>query len=514
MLLLLLLLRLLSLLTRFDEDADGASLGPGPLPLEDPPVPPPAVATMEEAPAAHDAAQHPVGGAEPDDGVQYALGRLVPRRPQLPPGARYVTPFPGLGRLYRLLQQLDRERRHEVLAKRFSQDQRLILERWIMCQRQCGCNHAPLASSMDPAVPLAVAITGKDPGGRVGRRRKQTCTRELATADPWRKRRVSLSSVPVSFDATVKESASRARGVVVHHRRGRILYSAVVLFERLELRTREVADLAVATRFRDALLAAKTRLSVEPWTRTEGYHDSASLSSDATVDLICKVVPALLLATLQQYGLDHSRDLGLYLRACTPARQWIGATLWGPVFRLDRGLDVGLRGWQLMRAARGSGPPITAKEMDETWAKTRQAHMDVWASAGRNRTEVMLCLSRLEERSAKRRELRLAAVNARQMAATARQLALTAAATRRFVVAGSRVEIQISKLLDVWAASLARESALRKASELRCVGPQTPVALRRTCCRLLVPTTRNGQLNRFVRQRPRSRRKARCSAHT
>eukprot|EP00747_Dinoflagellata_sp_TGD_P069722 gnl/TRDRNA2_/TRDRNA2_156254_c1_seq1.p1 gnl/TRDRNA2_/TRDRNA2_156254_c1~~gnl/TRDRNA2_/TRDRNA2_156254_c1_seq1.p1 ORF type:complete len:273 (+),score=47.56 gnl/TRDRNA2_/TRDRNA2_156254_c1_seq1:2-820(+) len=195
--------------------------------------------------------------------------------------------------------------------------------------------------------------------------------------------------------------------------------------------------------------------------------------------------------SLEVHGLDATRDLGLYLRVSTPAKQWIGASLCGPVFHLVKGrsLEEGLLGWRLMCAARGSSAPTDPEESAATWERTKRAHVCLWQAAGRDPATLERRLSMLEQRGAKHQErlIRRCALRVRHLSkiqerAHALQAARAAAAEKK----AARTEARLGKLLKAWSASLLRAAAAGQRKLQAKANKKTAMtAIKRGGCRVM-----------------------------
>eukprot|EP00931_Biecheleriopsis_adriatica_P058693 TRINITY_DN35010_c0_g1_i1.p1 TRINITY_DN35010_c0_g1~~TRINITY_DN35010_c0_g1_i1.p1 ORF type:complete len:374 (+),score=93.55 TRINITY_DN35010_c0_g1_i1:243-1364(+) len=319
-----------------------------------------------------------------------------------------------LQKLHSLLQQLDRSRREDIIRCEFTQEQRLALERWIL-------QRSPVASAQ-----RAPQVQASRPW--------RLCSTRSSGGKCWGTPELQLKA----------SGGETLRGVTTHRRAGRTLHSAVVHVERLELRTREVQDMVTAIEFRAALLAVKDEISAELSRRR-------MCGSEEDEELAAQLLARKVSATLADRGLDADRDLGLYFRATTPARQWIGTTLCGPVFHL-RSLEAGLQGWQQMQRARGVLTPGNEQDLDHTWAQARQAHLDLLETAGRRRADAERRLDMLEHRGVAKRKALLQRWSFRER----RRVALEAARKERLQASAARkrqrVEACIRRLLSILGA--------------------------------------------------------------
>ncbi|CAE8635807.1 unnamed protein product [Polarella glacialis] len=302
-----------------------------------------------------------------------------------------------LQKLHLLLQKLDRSRRQEIILNLFTQEQRLELTRWMLerraatAQPEAGTGTGTASTIPDrPGVLCGHANTRSD---RVADR-----VQKIRTSGLGKRGALGRGFKQARLPRSTGMQSQGMRGIATHRRSDRTLYSAVVHVERLELRTREVESKELAARFRAILVSIKEEISSElgKW-RASTQEAECELEEACAQKLVRSVATAL-----TKHGLDADRDLGLYFRASTPARQWIGTTLCGPVFHL-RNLETGLKGWRMMQQARGANTPDSPQDLDETWARFRRAHLDLWESAGR-KAGVAQRLDVLERRASGRRE--------------------------------------------------------------------------------------------------------------
>eukprot|EP00933_Yihiella_yeosuensis_P054880 TRINITY_DN53464_c0_g1_i1.p1 TRINITY_DN53464_c0_g1~~TRINITY_DN53464_c0_g1_i1.p1 ORF type:complete len:435 (-),score=74.18 TRINITY_DN53464_c0_g1_i1:21-1325(-) len=357
-----------------------------------------------------------------------------------------------LEKLHELLQQIDRSRRQEIIRSQFSQEQRLVLEKWILERR---------GSEMPGANPVPEVHVPRKPIHR----KKEGFKHSLYT-QPSK----GLSSKKQSMKAQLfcedclKQDVHR--GISTHRRRARILHSAVVHVERLEMRTREVESKALAQKFRQALLEIKQEVSSEFCAQSQRAAERFCADrGSAEFEAFAQKLRAVVQAVLGRKGLDADEDLGLYFRVTTPARQWIGTTLCGPVFHL-RNLWSGLKGWKLMQEARGVAAPDSPDQLADTWVRFRQAHLDLWEHVGRCRAETARRLDVLVQRNAGHRQCllqRWQLRDRRRQAAHQRAKVLNDGRAARLEATRARVraktEARLQRLLACWSTRI----AIRKA---------------------------------------------------
>eukprot|EP00929_Paragymnodinium_shiwhaense_P079315 TRINITY_DN41287_c0_g1_i1.p1 TRINITY_DN41287_c0_g1~~TRINITY_DN41287_c0_g1_i1.p1 ORF type:complete len:488 (+),score=87.67 TRINITY_DN41287_c0_g1_i1:268-1731(+) len=373
-------------------------------------------------------------------------------------------------RLHALMQRLVRERRQEVIRTQFTQEQRLLLENWIISNWKA-----------EPKM------------RQQGRKRSEKGNVQLDKPERRDAVKPSRRGVVGKTIAATGVNGS-TRGVIRQCRKGVIKYYAVALCERLELRTREVESSALAVRFRLVLLDLKVELGGVLQHALQKYLQGKTASVDlAAAELLPHVVRAASRCA-SLHLLDADLDLGLRFRLSLPSRCHVGLTsLNGPVFRLSRGLFRGLLGWCEVQAARFLGD-AAADTAARPWLAVREAFVRVWESAGRDAATLRRHLREAEAAAVSRRSLkRSAAEEAQKKAAVVQDHAAGksaskkvrhAAAVQHSANTSDKVERQISSLLKKWAAELVQKEGkpmvrakrrrqqqqLRQYSAARCVG--------------------------------------------
>lgn len=259
---------------------------------------------------------------------------LVPgprKRPRMLPKTREKRMQCPEAQLYRLLRRLRPERRRH-LAERFSQAQRLALERWIL-DGGLACQSGGGARS---PTPLGRATEGSK-ALRRGRR-------------------------------------GPGRGVHCRVHGGRQLYRAAATVGPFHVASRYDADLTTAERFRDVLHGVARRV--------------AEATSDSEVE---RSFRAALADEPRKWGLNGCEDMCLCFTVSVSAKHWVGRPLVTPRFALTK-LEEGLRAWRKLRQARalvGNGPMNRYSQkrlpnLDAAWQPLSQAFLDAWALAGRS----------------------------------------------------------------------------------------------------------------------------------
>mmetsp|Transcript_5285 Transcript_5285/g.10757 ORF Transcript_5285/g.10757 Transcript_5285/m.10757 type:complete len:469 (-) Transcript_5285:7-1413(-) len=260
--------------------------------------------------------------------------------------------------LYKLLKSLPSERRRMLIAKKFSESQRLALERWILSEhakREVGGRQSPGGTGRSQAAS----------SGRLARRSR-------------------------SASATARQPQSGIRGVHSFLKAGQRWYRASAVAGPFALRTLYSRDLAAILRYQDVLFGICRRVSRCSAGRVEAAFRAAFLEE-----------PRL-------HGFDSPADLGLRFMAIVPAKYWVGQPLKTPSFTVE-GLEVGLSAWRRLSDARkhvyhGKANAYTIlrrhspDELAEAWSQLREVYIDVWAEAGQSSRDVAKRLTVLEDK--------------------------------------------------------------------------------------------------------------------
>ncbi|OLQ12065.1 hypothetical protein AK812_SmicGene4043 [Symbiodinium microadriaticum] len=318
--------------------------------------------------------------------------------------------------LYLLLQKLEKPRRQRMLSVIFTQAQRLEMERWLLDRR-------PVVEA--PAAP-------RRPAQRGGRAQRQTSLRGKRSR------------------CSKKHAKTSTPGVVSRRRNGHWRHFAVVVVQRLELRSKEVDCHRRALQFHAALVAIKQEIGAEL-----ALGRLTALPGAVGDEALAALILGKVTAVLANFNLDADRDMGLNFRAVAPV---IGTTLCGPVFH-PRSFGAGIAGWRYLQLARGecSGRSMNLKEEQEVWARCRQVVSDIWEYAGRRMQDSAKRLDALEQKQTSRREETLCRKRKTQRA--------TQEVSRQ-----ERREARIAKILATWTRLERlyprRRTAMSSAKEL------------------------------------------------
>jgi len=265
-----------------------------------------------------------------------------------------------------LLQKLDRESRRDIIACRFSQQQRLALEQWMKASKPSLVNAGAAGNVRAPCATGAAVEVKAKPG--------------IAT------KRCKAQREADSVSASLRNRRSRGLrdttriGVARHQTRHGTSYSAVVHIRSLEMRTRQVYEKDLAVRFRQSLLEVKEHLAtqldgIQCDTAAAGQEPSEQVA--ACAQALATKLPSTLRQVLSRHGLQEP-DVGLYMRA-TVARSWFGVSLCGPAFRCDKHFEAGMAGWkQLLQAEEAAKLGSEAE-----WPAVREAYLAAWKAFGR-----------------------------------------------------------------------------------------------------------------------------------
>jgi len=281
--------------------------------------------------------------------------------------------------IYELLKRLPADQRRSMLARRFTQCQRLALERWIVLNHDGGSAR----NSIPKEFPNPSA-KGVREDLNCSKRRDRT-THYTAVCDDI------LDVAPVIRS----RSKSRLHGIHSCQRGGRPLYCASIIAGPFLISTKFGRDLPLVLRFREVLLAIQVRLAsvanrVGMPSKIEAEFRAALVEEPAT------------------QGLDPIADMGLRFVALVAAKYWVGNTLRTPRFRVSN-LDHGVQAWLRLNEARAlifQGRTNrftilrrhTPLQLSAAWARLRETYIDVWVQAGCSRETVVARLCNLEKR--------------------------------------------------------------------------------------------------------------------
>eukprot|EP00746_Dinoflagellata_sp_MGD_P138813 gnl/MRDRNA2_/MRDRNA2_72391_c0_seq1.p1 gnl/MRDRNA2_/MRDRNA2_72391_c0~~gnl/MRDRNA2_/MRDRNA2_72391_c0_seq1.p1 ORF type:complete len:663 (+),score=142.29 gnl/MRDRNA2_/MRDRNA2_72391_c0_seq1:166-2154(+) len=361
----------------------------------------------------------------------------------------------AVARLYKLLQQICPEKRRAVLSQKFSEAQRLALEKWILSQqlskraadsemdaqdiKQVHCQTArsgaleeTLAGSNQNCVhSLELVGSIESPGcvgsevkGVVGQNQKST-KREKSWCRPGKKIKYAQrhshdpeerehqcnqerplresskalqqpTSAARSFNACKKSGRvgrAKVRGISSHCVHGCVRYTAKISCGMIRLFTREVQDLGLAVEFLMILCSIRQHVM-----------KSCSMQSDDKQGNAFEVgLREAIHSVLQQHHvMEH--DLGLRFHVVIPTQRWLGTKLVTPTFRLVD-LDCGLWAWRQLRDARGQikqGNHIAAlrspEGLQQTWARVRETFLCVLDRLGHCKSRGAEWLTAREEK--------------------------------------------------------------------------------------------------------------------
>eukprot|EP00930_Biecheleria_cincta_P072954 TRINITY_DN60302_c0_g1_i1.p1 TRINITY_DN60302_c0_g1~~TRINITY_DN60302_c0_g1_i1.p1 ORF type:complete len:496 (-),score=78.29 TRINITY_DN60302_c0_g1_i1:204-1691(-) len=302
--------------------------------------------------------------------------------------------------LHKSLRCLDVKLRRSVLATRFTQAQRLALERW-MLTRPRGHKVAGKRNNVDTArqhLPIKRVMEKDKP-----------CPEETAERK-CKSHRVSSASL-----YKTEHGLEHVPGLIVHPGHGHCkecYYSAIVTIGRIRLLTKEHRSLQVVRSFHTALTAFKKRMeSVRPVAFEDSFRE-------------------VLTTCLREHGLE-ARAMGLRFCVCLAAL-WLPRPLITPPFKAEgEAMDAGLRAWRRLGDARGlvlqRGSVLQVLSPDEiaaAWGRVRAAYLDIVSEvaageepqAFKQREAAFARLRALEAAQGSQREKQLERWNSRQMA--------------------------------------------------------------------------------------------------
>jgi len=280
-------------------------------------------------------------------------------------------------RLYRLLRRVAPTVRRGLLLRKFTESQRLALERWILTWRPSSAAESK-AKSNGSLRPFA---------GPEGTRSRAKVRKVLAK--------------------------SGVRGIESHFRGGRLLYRASATAGPFRLQTGYVADLSDARRLLEVVLSISARVGGAASSASSG--DDGRGGSGPYPDACSELgVEARFRAALAEepraHGLDASTARQLRFFAVIPARVWVGAPLKTPCRKIEDGLEAGLSAWRRLSAAAnatlacssdGRAPAGHRRSVPSgcssvAWARLRGACLETWGEAGFRPQRIVARLRRLE----------------------------------------------------------------------------------------------------------------------
>lgn len=213
----------------------------------------------------------------------------------------------------------------------------------------------------------------------------------------------SSSAVRASASA---RSQSGIYGIQCLARPGRTLYRAKVIVGPFHLISDYHRDLAEVQRRLDVLLRVRSNVG-------------GDVRSGASIRLIEGSFRDAVATEASRAAAGDGIRWRFQFFCSVPAKMWVGRALTTPCFILTagcdtasgRGLEAGLRAWRRLQDARGlvvQGNRFTMacrhdpEEFVASWARLRQAYIDIWAEAGRCPQQTCARLSRLEAERAAR----------------------------------------------------------------------------------------------------------------
>jgi len=293
--------------------------------------------------------------------------------------------------LYRLLKRIPPEARSAALARCFSQQQRLSLERWILAQRSLPSNlraEQPRFVWHAPAGTAVATARGKRQMNRnnVGSRTFLGGAHATGTSPP----------------------SSVSNGIPMRVIAGRTSYSARAFAGPFSLFAKSAGNLAEASERQQVLDFLQQRYLVASATKNSA---AASREVGESRDVIGQAFCQALTELLANYDKDLLLRMGICFAATVPAKYWVGRSLCTPRFAVMNpvALSSGLRAWRRLSDARGlvkGGPSNrytilthhTPQELKAAWQQIKTAYVDIWAGTGRCRVGVEANLAKLEAR--------------------------------------------------------------------------------------------------------------------
>eukprot|EP00933_Yihiella_yeosuensis_P015104 TRINITY_DN13290_c1_g1_i1.p1 TRINITY_DN13290_c1_g1~~TRINITY_DN13290_c1_g1_i1.p1 ORF type:complete len:471 (+),score=104.53 TRINITY_DN13290_c1_g1_i1:181-1593(+) len=303
--------------------------------------------------------------------------------------AKSKTHLPSalLRRLWRLLQRLPAESRRELIQQRFSEQQRLILERWVLTRRSLPNDKAKSDSN---------ASFGESKRGESAAAKRKALARKGGAPIVWPPRRAQYAAKAQKAKARCEEHIP---GIMRYYRgQARDCYYAAHSYVGcLQLITKTERRLEVAKSHLAILRFIGSRASAEPPETFEERFRAAVWSA------------------IEEFGADL-KAIGLRfvvsIRACGNSKP-----LRTRPYRIDD-VEAALKAWRLLSEARA--PQRVAAEGADvpsplhrggSWFRLRQAYGEVMSEAGCCPDRIEGKLSAMEAELRGRSELQLQRCN-------------------------------------------------------------------------------------------------------
>eukprot|EP00928_Gymnodinium_smaydae_P012012 TRINITY_DN14385_c3_g2_i1.p1 TRINITY_DN14385_c3_g2~~TRINITY_DN14385_c3_g2_i1.p1 ORF type:complete len:491 (+),score=59.08 TRINITY_DN14385_c3_g2_i1:54-1475(+) len=316
-------------------------------------------------------------------------------------------------RLYGLLRRLSPEHRRQMLEERFSELQRLSLERWILTRRQPSAAARPdMQQSITTPMRTGSPCAMKPPAA-------------FLCAERHGMHLDSMADLPPEPFSSKLHPWSRAGvcGIQSHRSGGRVRYCASAACGPFRLFTRSHTNLANVLKFLDVLLAVRRRTLVA-MDASSAYHSDSSSESETNAHvlvadghLVDDIGERFRLALLQEpraHGLDAQSDMALRFTVAVAAKFWVGKTLATPRFpATPTGISRGVNAWRRLNVARqvvycgrmnrhnSLAHRHSQAELHEAWSWLRSVYLDVWEESGVDRKVIEARLAVREQRHCK-----------------------------------------------------------------------------------------------------------------
>lgn len=280
--------------------------------------------------------------------------------------------------IYRLLQRLSPEVRRTLLIKRFSQAQRLSLERWILSSRAAIASKLPLQQEkLVPAIAAKMMPHIADLGVGVAKASDSEAMAAESWRHPW--------------------SIAGVRGIQSHRHKGRLSYCTSVSVGPFSLHSRKTADFKEVLSFRRLLLSIQSRI-------IDSCGDAHGDCGVVEADALC----AHLRKELEICDQDGIHDLGLRCVACIPAKHWVGKALATPRYALQD-LQKCLIAWRRLHDVRclvhigrmnrhtSLSQRHSVDILARVWQQLRATYVNIWVEAGHQQEAVLAKIQALED---------------------------------------------------------------------------------------------------------------------
>mmetsp|Transcript_89666 Transcript_89666/g.171863 ORF Transcript_89666/g.171863 Transcript_89666/m.171863 type:complete len:458 (-) Transcript_89666:138-1511(-) len=347
------------------------------------------------------------------------------------------------------LRDLNRDRRNEVITKKLTHSQRVIIEKFLL-QHHTGASqslvqgHVPRQADARPEVSPSDAASPSN-GPPIEVQAGDTSAAVEGELDVTLKG--TLAPASGSYKARYTRASSCNRGIGTQIKGGVKMYFASLGIDSLVFRCKSRPDREEAVRHLSLLREVRQGISTE----TPGDFEAS--------------VQKALDKALAKQKLGDNMDLGLKICVRVAASWWVGHDLHTPTHGPEEIGSV-LAAWRRLRAARGrahiGGRGIlfrhTLSEINSMWTRIREEYLSTWVARG---ACVQKMSMRLDDLALARAPHRLRQVEHFEASCAARQRRSAACSARR-----KNRERRAVARLEKQRLRVQRKAAMREAKAL------------------------------------------------